>query len=289
MRVRRLTELDDALADRVARVRAVVFDMDGTLVLGDSASAGHRALAGAAELLTLLRSRGIPFRIFTNGTAKVPAAYAGSLRHAGLDVRDEEMMTPSSVAADWFQRHHIRRIRALGLEGVQGPLRSAGLDVVGPAEQAAGVEAVFTGWFREFTFPDLEAACRDVWAGAILTTASNVPFFATQGGKSIGASFAINAMLRAMTGRRARVLGKPSPGALRCALRLMGLAASAARHTLVVGDDPALEMRMARSAGALAIAVTTGLNDRASFASVGPAEVPDAVLDDLAPLVALLS
>jgi ribonucleotide monophosphatase NagD (HAD superfamily) len=144
-------------------------------------------------------------------------------------------------------------------------------------------------WFREFTFPDLEAACRDVWAGAILTTASNVPFFATQGGKSIGASFAINAMLRAMTGRRARVLGKPSPGALRCALRRMGLAASAARHTLVVGDDPALEMRMARSAGALAIAVTTGLNDRASFDSVGPAEAPDAVLDDLAPLVALLS
>jgi ribonucleotide monophosphatase NagD (HAD superfamily) len=109
-----------------------VFDMDGTLVLGDSASAGYRALAGAAELLALLRSRGIPFRIFTNGTAKVPAAYAGSLRHAGLDVRDDEMMTPSSVAVDWFQRHHIRRIRALGLEGVQGPFRDAGLDVVVP-------------------------------------------------------------------------------------------------------------------------------------------------------------
>ena len=219
MRGRRLTELEGALADRVVRARAVVFDMDGTLVLGDSASAGHRALAGAAELLTLLRNRGVPFRIFTNGTAKVPAVYAGSLRHAGLDVRDEEMMTPSSVAADWFQRRRIRRIRVLGLDGVQGPLREAGLEIVGPAEPATGVEAVFVGWFREFTFPDLEAACRDVWAGAILTTASNVPFFATQGGKSIGASFAINAMLRAMTGRRARCSASPRLGrsGVRCA------------------------------------------------------------------------
>jgi ribonucleotide monophosphatase NagD (HAD superfamily) len=75
--------------------RAVVLDMDGTLVLAilqrRSPGAGWRG-----GLLTLLRSRAIPFRIFTNGTAKVPAAYAGSLRHAGLDVRDEEMMTPIS-------------------------------------------------------------------------------------------------------------------------------------------------------------------------------------------------
>ncbi|TAK50952.1 MAG: haloacid dehalogenase [Gammaproteobacteria bacterium] len=284
-----MPELQGALADRVHGARAVVFDMDGTLVLGDSSNAGHRPLPGAVELLALLRRRGIPFRIFTNGTAKVPAVYAGILRHAGLDVHDEEMMTPSSVAADWFRRRRIRRIRVLGLDGVQGPLREAGLEIVGPAEPAAGVEAVFTGWFREFTFPDLEAACRDVWAGAILTTASNVPFFATQGGRAIGASFAINAMLRAMTGRRARVLGKPSGTALRCAVRMMGLPGVACAHTVVIGDDPALEMRMARSAGALALAVTTGLSSRDDFTRAGAAAAPNAVLDGLGPLVALFS
>jgi HAD superfamily hydrolase (TIGR01450 family) len=282
-----LSELDGPLAERVAGARAVVFDMDGTLILGNALSEGFHALPGAADVLAILKRRGIPFRVFTNGTAKTPEVYAASLRQVGLDVDDAEMMTPSSAAAVWFTRRRIRRIRVLGLEGVQSPLRRAGLEVIAPGEKAAGVEAVFTGQFREFTFPDLEAACRDVWGGAVLTTASNVPFFATHGGRGIGVSFAVNAMLRAMTGKRAQVLGKPSRSALVSALRLMGLPQSALERTVVVGDDPVLEMGMARSAGAVGIAVTTGLNDGDTFSRAGAALRPHAVLQGLVPLVAL--
>lgn len=278
--------------DIVARVkasRAVVFDMDGTLVLGDAASGGHRALPGAAELLSLLRRKAIPFRVFTNGTAKAPATYAASLRHAGLDVGDAEMMTPSTSAADWFVRNGIRRVRVLGLDGVQGPLREAGLDVIGPSEKAKDVEAVFTGWFREFTFPDLEAACRDIWDGARVTTASNVPFFAALGGRAIGVSFAINAMIKSLTDQQALVLGKPARASLDCALRMMGIAENDADQAMVVGDDPALEMRLANSAGALSIGLTTGLATAETFASGESEERPSAVLSSLHPLIEALS
>ncbi len=274
---------------RVKATRAVVFDMDGTLVLGDAASGGHRALPGAAELLSLLRRKAIPFRVFTNGTAKAPATYAASLRHAGLDVGDSEMMTPSTSAADWFVRNGIRRVRVLGLDGVQVPLREAGLDVIGPSEQAKDVEAVFTGWFREFTFPDLEAACRDIWNGARVTTASNVPFFAALGGRAIGVSFAINAMIKSLTDQQALVLGKPARASLDCALRLMGIAENDAEQAMVVGDDPALEMRLANSAGALSIGLTTGLATAESFASGEAEERPSAVLSSLHPLIEALS
>ncbi|MFY8195936.1 MAG: haloacid dehalogenase, partial [Novosphingobium sp.] len=71
--------------------------------------------------------------------------------------------------------------------------------MVGPSEEAEGVQAVYTGWFREFDFNALEAACHSLWNGARLVTASNVPFFATENGRAIGASFPINAMLTAMT------------------------------------------------------------------------------------------
>jgi HAD superfamily hydrolase (TIGR01450 family) len=288
MRGPALTEFNPAMIERVLATRGVIFDMDGTLVLGDARSGGHKPLPGAIELLQLLRRREIPFRIFTNGTFKTPQTYAASLRHAGLDVSDGEMMTPSTSAAAWFKKRGIRRIRVLGGAGVQGPLREQGLDVVGPSEKADGIEAVYTGWFREFTFPDLEAACHDVWAGALLTTASNVPFFATQGGKAIGTSFVINAMIRSLTGNKARVLGKPSREAMSCALGQMGIPASAAGHAIVVGDDPALEMRMARSTGALAIAVTTGLGDRGSFGNAVAAERPDIILDGLLPMIEVL-
>lgn len=274
---------------RLAEAQAFIFDMDGTLVLGDASSGGHKALPGAVELLGLLRKRRTPFRVFTNGTAKSPADYAASLRHAGLPVENAEMMTPSTTAAAWFLKRGIRRVRVLGAAGAQAPLRDAGIEVIGPSEAAEGVQAVFTAWFREFTFADLEAACRDVWAGALLTTASNVRFFATQGGRAIGSSYAINAMIHSMTGKRARVLGKPSRDALRCALLQMGLPASREQQTVVVGDDPQLEMRMARNAGALGVAVVTGLNDHSDFAQGKPNERADAVLAGLGPILEALS
>lgn len=283
-----MPEIEPDIAERLAAVRAIIFDMDGTLVLGDAASGGHTALPGAVELLALLRRRGIPFRVFTNGTARTPATYAASLRRAGFDVTDAEMMTPSTSAADWFVSSGIRRVRVLGLEGVQGPLRDAGLDVVGPSESATGIEAVFTGWFREFTFPDLEAACRDIWSGAQVTTASNVPFFAALGGRAIGVSFAINVMIKSLTEQQAIVLGKPSPSALRCALRQMGVAWDDVAHTLVVGDDPALEMRLANSAGAMSVGMTTGLASAETFADACTEERPTVVLSDLYPLIKAL-
>ena len=55
----------------------------------------------------------------------------------------------------------------------------------------------------------------------------------------------------------------------------------------MVGDDPVLEMGMARAARAVGVAVTSGLNDHETFASVRAAERPDVILPGLQPLVAL--
>ena len=255
----------DAVAGRIAAARGFIFDMDGTIALGDRASGAHAALPGAVELLARLRRRNIPYRVFTNGTAKPPADYAATLRAAGLDVADEEMMTPSSSAAVWLAAKGIDRVRVLGNAGTVAPLAEAGLEIVPPSAPADDVAAVYTGWFREFGFPDLEAAAHDIWAGARLVTASHVPFFATVEGRGIGTSFAINSMLRALTGKRAKVLGKPSREGFFAALSGMGLPRSAAADLVVVGDDPQLETRMANAVGAVSVGVATGLYDLDAF------------------------
>ena len=221
------------------------------------------------------------------GTAKPPAAYAASLRNAGFDLADHEMMTPSSSAALWFERQGIKRVRVLGNAGVVAPLIERGIEVIG-SSQPGDVEAVYTGWFREFTFPDLEAACGSVWNGAMLATASHVPFFATATGRGIGSSFAINKMIAAMTGKRAKVLGKPSRIAFDAAVAAMGLPRNAARDIVVFGDDPALEMRMARGAGAVGVGLTTGLMKREAIAGLPDNQQPHLLIDDYAGLMKLL-
>jgi HAD superfamily hydrolase (TIGR01450 family) len=281
-----LTDLD--LTARVAATRGIILDMDGTLVLGDHASGGHVALPGAVDLIAHIRAKGIPFRIFTNGSAKSPKIYAASLRRAGFELADEEFMTPTTVAAAWFLQKGIKRVRVLGDPGVEVPLQEAGLETIAGDDPAGGVEAVYSAWFRSFTFPALELACRDIWAGAILATASHVPFFAAAGGRAIGSSFAINAMLKAMTGKRATIVGKPSLVAFQQSLRLMGLKRSDAAHIMVVGDDSALESRMANAAGAISVGVATGLNPLDFWHALPPRDRPLLALNAAAELIPLL-
>ena len=276
------------MLERLQSARGFVFDMDGTLVLGDKASGNHAALPGAIEVIAHLRAAGVPFQIFTNGTARTPAWYANSLRHAGLDIRDEEMMTPSTAAAEYLKAKGVERVLVLGREPVWRPLADAGLSIVEAPGDGGAVDAVYVGWFREFTFPDLEAAANAIWNGAALTTASDVPFFAAAGGRAIGSSFAINAMLRALTGAEVIVLGKPSLEALGVASGRMGLAGEPFKNLVVVGDDPALEPKMANDAGALSVAVTTGIYSEEDFASETEDKRPAIVLAGVEALLPML-
>jgi NagD protein len=236
--------------------------MDGTLVLGDQANQGLVPLPGAADILGWVSDRGLPYVVFTNGTNRAPAHFARVLRDAGLDVPDARMMTPASSAALMFTRRRHTRVMALGGEGLAAPLREAGITVVPPAEEARPVDAVFAGWFPGFTMPALEAAVHAVQDGAALYSASQTPFFATAGGRALGTSRAISAMIRSLTGCRLTVTGKPSPDALRAAAARLGVPA---RSVAVVGDDPLLEVPMAHRGQALAIAVDTGLGGPAAY------------------------
>lgn len=251
--------------ERLASVRGYLFDLDGTLVLGDKHNKGLEGLPGAAELLGLLDSRGVAFGALTNGTARPPERQRIELEKAGLQIPEERIMTPATVAADYFTDEGYKTILVLGVEGVWKPLSDAGLEVIRPTEggDPESADAVFVGWYREIRMDEVEAACNAVWNGAGLYAASLVPFFATRTGRALGSSRAIAAMITSITGCDATALGKPSPHALRSAARRLGCKPE---EMVVVGDDPELEVRMALEGGALAVAVHTGIADASATA-----------------------
>ena len=288
-----VTSASDDVLGRLREARGFIFDMDGTLALGDRVNHGLAPLPGAVEMLRWVRERGVPYLVFTNGTNRSPRHFAQVLRAAGLDVPDDQMMTPASSAAVLFARRGLKRVMVLGGEGLTEPLRAAGIEVVPPVEAAAdtrpaqepaGVDAVFVGWFREFTMSHLEAACHAVWAGAALYSASETPFFAAAGGRALGTSRAICAMIRSVTGCGLTVTGKPSLAALRAAAARLAVPA---RGLVVVGDDPLLEVPMAHRGHALAVAVQTGLAGPDAYAHLPPGRQPHLHLRGIDELLAL--
>ncbi|MFO1402399.1 MAG: HAD hydrolase-like protein [Steroidobacteraceae bacterium] len=250
--------------EALPRIRGFMFDLDGTLLLSDRSLGGYEILPGAVEVLTTLQERGIPFVVLTNGSAYPPAEQAAKLRSYGLPVDDARMITPSSVTADHMGRNAIRRVLVLGKRGVGQALLDAGIETVYAGEpRASEVQAVYVGWHPECAMKDIEAACEAIWAGAKLYVASDVPFFATRHGRTMGYSYAIVGAIRRVTRAPMILTGKPSLHALRYVARRLGVA----MHEVgVVGDDPVVEGIMARRGGAAVFGVTTGVTSREEWA-----------------------
>ena len=262
-----------------------MFDVDGTLVLGDRSGHGYQVLPGAKEVLETLKAKDIPFVLLTNGSAYPASVQAPRLRAVGLPVEDWQMLTPSSVTADYLSRKGVKRALILGTPGVGHALAEAGIELFFTGQPGADqVDAVYVGWHPDCGMKDIETACHAIWNGAGLYIASSVPFFASHGGRAIGYSHAIYAAIRSLTNSRGVITGKPSQHAMRFVARKLGLPV---QKVGVVGDDPTLEPAMARKGGAIGFGVLTGIYDKEAWASQPPANRPDRLLTCVGDLLEL--
>jgi HAD superfamily hydrolase (TIGR01450 family) len=268
---------------RLRPVEGLVFDLDGTLVLSDRSLSGYQALPGAVELLNQLKARGVPFVVLTNGTNYPSSEQAPKLRALGLPISDDCLLNPSSVAANLMPRRGVRRALVLGTAGVGHALGQAGIRTVFTGDEGAEhVDAVYIGWHPDCRMKDIEAAVKAIWNGAELYVASDVPFFATAGGKTMGYSYAISAAVRRITRAPMILTGKPSLHALRLVAKRLGIPM---RSVGVVGDDPLVEMIMARRGDAIGFGVTTGISKARDWAGQPRGRRPHRVLRSLGELL----
>lgn len=270
----------------IGPIEGLMFDLDGTLVLTDKSLGTYQVLPGAIEVLTELTTRGIPYVALTNGSAYPAAQQAPKLRVVGLPIADDALLTPSTVAADLMPRRGVKKVLVLGTPGVGHPLREVGIETVLPEDtEAEQVQAVYIGWHPECTMKDIEIAAKAIWNGAELYVASDVPFFATAAGKTMGYSHAIAAAVRKLTRAPMILTGKPSLHALRLVAKKLKVPM---RRVGVVGDDPLCEMIMARRGGAIGFGVTTGMTSARDWTKQPLNRRPHRVLRDVREVLKLI-
>jgi len=131
---------------------------------------------------------------------------------------------------------------------------------------------------------DIHAACAAVMRGAAFYCASDVPFFATQAGPAFGYSCAIAGAIVRVTGVEPELTGKPSQHALNFIAERLGVKPD---RVAVVGDDPRVEIEMARAGGAMGIGLTTGTTSREQWAAQDEIRRPHHVIDSLAEFLPL--
>lgn len=265
-------------------IRAVVFDIDGTLALMNKEQGTFAALPGAIDALAACEAADIAVIAYTNGTFFPPAHYYPLLAEAGIRIPEGHLLTPAAIAAEALARQGYTRIMVMGGDGTRVPVREAGIEIVDPTPDAGPVDAVLLGYTRDFGATELEAVVQAVWDGAKPFAGSVAPYFASSKGRMLGISGAIAAALENATDQKVTVFGKPETAGLDTVTTLTGATPA---EMAVIGDDPRLEIRMGRRAGAHTIGVTTGIADAALFESFPEQERAHIVLPSLEELADL--
>jgi HAD superfamily hydrolase (TIGR01458 family) len=252
--------------------RTVLLDIDGVLTVS------WRALPGAADTLTWLRSRGIGFALVTNSSSRSRHEIAAALAEAGMDVDAQRIFTAVSSAArylnTWFPGARCLVVNEGSLDG-----DLTGIDTVGP-ESAAVV--LLGGAGASIGYRELDAVFKLAVEGVpVVALHRNTRFQTTEGPALDMGAFVVG--LEAAAGIQIPVVGKPAPEFFRAALADVG---ADVEEAVIVGDDFDSDVRGGQAIGLTGVLVKTGKYRPGDLETEGPA--PDHVIDDIGQLPELL-
>lgn len=248
------------------RCDGFVFDLDGTVYLGDA------ALPGSVDGIAALRSRGKRVLFVSNKPLEPRTAYAAKLTRLGIPTDAEDVITSGYVLGHYLAQHQRDlRYYVIGEANLRNELRSHGLMVLeeladqDPKEviEPEGIDAVVVAFDRTLDYRKLNTAYQALMRGAF--------FYATNGDKTcpmpggaIPDAGGTIAALETMTGRRLQLLaGKPSTLTMEVALERLGLPAE---RCMMVGDRLETDIAMGQQAGMLTAVALTGVSTREDVA-----------------------
>jgi 4-nitrophenyl phosphatase len=256
---------------------AYVFDLDGTIYLGDA------LLPGVADVVGELRGRGLPIRFLSNNPTRDPEQYVVKLTALGLPTPVEDITNTVVTTVDWLRAHHPD---AVLFPIAEAPLVSA-LERAGfrLSEDAAEIDIVIASYDRTFDYRKLQIAFDALWfhRRAILVQTNPDRYCPFPGGRGEPDCAAITAAIEACTGVTCTAsFGKPSPIMVEAALAGLGVPASRA---LMVGDRLATDIAMGRAAGMPTALVLTGDSTLADLSTLPADARPDYVVERLGDLL----
>ncbi|MBV9048462.1 MAG: HAD hydrolase-like protein [Solirubrobacterales bacterium] len=261
-------------------VRGFVFDIDGTLV--HRAGDHLRVQPGAREVLARIRLTGRPLVLFTNGSHAPPESFAAALRAAGLEIGNEEVLTPlCSLPVYLAAGRYERSVLLFGTAPAREYVVRSGVRVL-DRRNGDQPDVVFVAHPEAADFEELEHAARAVLAGARLLTGSYARAYAGADGLIFSRGAMLTAALAKATGARPVVVGKPSRAAVRTVVDRLGVNSE---QVAVIGDDLGMDVALGRLGGSRTVLVRSGITGGIDLTRVPANRRPDAAVDGVAELL----
>lgn len=255
-----------------------IFDLDGTIYLGDG------LLPGSRRLIETLRQRGKRVLFLSNNPTKDPEEYAAKLTRLGIAATPDEIVNTVFTMTRWLLEHHPdATVYPISEEPLVRALTAAGIRI---SDDPAAIDFVIASYDRTFTYAKLQIAFDAIWfhKRAKLITTNPDRFCPFPGGRGQPDAAAIVAAIEACTGTKCiQNVGKPDPFMLHAALERLDLPES---ECVMVGDRLHTDIRMAIDAGMDSALVLTGETNEGHLRDLDEDDKPTWVLhrvDELLP------
>ena len=254
-----------------------VFDLDGTIYLGDE------LLPGARRLVLKLRDLGKKVVFLSNNPTKDPEMYAEKLTNLGIETPASDIVNTVVSMTRWLSQNHPDAvIFPIAEEPLKRALRKAGIRM---SEKAQEIDLVVASYDRTFDYRKLQISFDAIWyyKRARLVSTNPDRYCPLPGGRGEPDAAAIVAAIEGCTGARCEAnTGKPNPIMLDIVADLTGLETS---ECVMTGDRLYTDIRMALDDGMASAVVLTGETTVEGLADEPASDKPTYVLERIDQLI----
>lgn len=254
------------MKNKIKNLKLFLFDMDGTLYLGD------QLFDFTNDLLKEIRKNGGKYLFMTNNSSKSVADYIIKLKKLGIDACYDDFITSSQATAYYLKKHHNgAKLYVCGTNSLKEELKTQGFEIT---ENLDEVECIVMGFDTELTFKKLHDVSK------LLLTRKDIPYIATNPDYVCPTEFgsvpdcgSVCDMLYNVSKRRPIVIGKPEALMPKLAMEKENISAD---KTAVIGDRIYTDIKSGINAGTVTILVMSGETDE-EILNASP-DKPDMVL-----------
>ncbi|NTU69604.1 HAD-IIA family hydrolase [bacterium] len=215
-------------------IKALAFDLDGTLYFG------HEAVDGAVETLSLLEKANFKTVYFTNNSAKTVKQIKAKLCSLGFSANEKNTYTASNACSRYLEQKGYSSVYLIGSDDFRNDLISRDIKVVEP-ERA---EAVVVGLDFCISYQRIADALYAIRNGADLIVANVDPSYPVENGRRLpGCGAMVGALVGASGHQPDFIVGKPNTYMLELICLDLGVGSN---EICVIGDSVESDIEMAK-------------------------------------------
>jgi len=260
---------------RLKECKLFLFDMDGTLYLG------NRLFDFTKELLSTIRATGGRYMFMTNNSSKSVEDYIKKLASLGIEAEYNDFMTSSQATAYYLKKHYPgKMLYVSGTQSLKDELVNEGFRITDDTEIT---EVIVSGFDTELTFKKLHDVSKMLCTRDVPYIATNPDYVCPTEFGSVPDCGSVSDMLYNVSGKRPLFIGKPSALMPELAMERCGVTPE---QTVVIGDRIYTDIKSGLNAGTLTVLVMSGETTYEILDA--SADKPHIVLEDCGKMIPML-